>query len=616
MSERNLGQLLDRAVEHAPTGGLTRDLGGEQMLAAGKRRVRQRRTVAAGTGIGALALAAAVWTSVSGSGLLSGPDTSPAGQTTTTTTTSTITTGPVAKDRTIYLRGADGDYMFSDGYTRLGQITLQLQADGSSTAEIEVNGTSAVVDGEKVLAGQITAYRGEQVTILTVPLPDDQVRRASMLGTGEAISDLYADGDRPMQWWAVLNGPDPSPEAGPPTDVLFTWADRAEALSGAPVDFAAVEERGLLAWSIPSLGQWGMASHDFVSSTPGQLLMTGEEEQMTWAARVPQEARSVWLAAPGSDDEVARADWFVTVGDQVIAGGESSWQVVEGAEVRWADEAGTVSALAGGTVEALGDFAGLTFEVTPELEVTASYQGEELVPSPSSLTSGDVYPYPGVDGADLVVLPVGIGDDSVLMTLEPNGGRYLPAVGSIVDSTTLQTESGALRLLKVPSGTFGEEDGHLLAIHHPSTVGAYNTWSLMGGSVVTGSMALDPGLALDLLPGQGWLIYPGGDLGDGTELLGGAIDETVLEWVHPDDPQRVVLVAVLTAGTDAAVVLPDGFELVGTQTHEGPVEGYEVFTATVDRPVDGGTGDFGLDTDGDGALDLEVAPALPWGEMD
>ena len=53
-------------------------------------------------------------------------------------------------------------------------------------------------------------------------------------------------------------------------------------------------------------------------------------------------------------------------------------------------------------------------------------------------------------GADLVVLPVGIGDDSVLMTLEPNGGRYLPAVGSIVDSNTLQTESGALRLLKVP----------------------------------------------------------------------------------------------------------------------------------------------------------------------
>ena len=64
MSEPTLSQLLDRAVHHAPP----MDLRSEELLTAGRTRVRRRRTTAAGGVLGGAALVAAVWAGLGGDG--------------------------------------------------------------------------------------------------------------------------------------------------------------------------------------------------------------------------------------------------------------------------------------------------------------------------------------------------------------------------------------------------------------------------------------------------------------------------------------------------------------------------------------------------------------------
>ena len=59
MSEQ-LRTMLERAVGQAPGSRLT----GDQMVAAGRARVRRRRAVGVGSAVGALALAGAVWLGV------------------------------------------------------------------------------------------------------------------------------------------------------------------------------------------------------------------------------------------------------------------------------------------------------------------------------------------------------------------------------------------------------------------------------------------------------------------------------------------------------------------------------------------------------------------------
>lgn len=611
MPEHDLSQLLDRAVEHAPD----IDLGGEQMLTAGKRRVRQRRTVAGGTAVGALALAAAVWTAASGSGIFATDDVAPAGTTTTTTqATETSATPVVAQDRTITLHGADAVYTFSDGYTTLGKVVLHLRADGTSSAEMAVNGLSSVdapgagLEGVSILGGGATAYRGELVTLVTAPLPQADTRTA-LLGIGEATGGTFTVEDQPMQWWAVLHGPDTSPEAGLPSDLLLVTGDRAELVSGAELHATKVADRDLLVWSAPTHGQWGFTGPESTSSTPGELLVTGTETETTWAAKVPLGARSVRLVASDTGDPVATAEWFVTVGDLQVAGGTSTWQLTEGTVVQWEDASGTPNQLVGDTVGGTGAFAGITVSVSPELELTTTAGGQELVPVPSNNGALHVYAFPGDAAHELVVLPVGMGQGHEVALLERVGTGYLPAAqGQIVAQQDLETASGALRLLKVPTGTFRVDGGDLLAIRPPDSIGAFNTWRLLSDGAEQGFMALDPGLVVALEPDHGWLLYRQEDLGDGSALLGGALGKTLIESVRDTDPETVDLVAVLEAGTDAELMVPEGFRIEATQTHVGPVDGYEVFTATVNRPVDGGPAGaaYGLDTDGDGQVDVPV----------
>ncbi|WP_134772428.1 hypothetical protein [Ornithinimicrobium flavum] len=75
MSEPTLSQLLDRAAHHAPP----MDLRSEDLLAAGRARVRRRRAAGAGGVLGGAALVAAVWAGLGGDGSpLSTPDLQPA----------------------------------------------------------------------------------------------------------------------------------------------------------------------------------------------------------------------------------------------------------------------------------------------------------------------------------------------------------------------------------------------------------------------------------------------------------------------------------------------------------------------------------------------------------
>ena len=617
MSERNLNQLLERAVEHAPSV----DLGGEELLAAGKRRVRQRRTAGAGMAIGGLALAGALWASLGGTGLLGSQDVSPAGQSTSVsaptqadpTQTDAAQTGSVlpAKDLRVALYGAGDDtFAFTDG-TQLESAVLLVSADGTSKVELTVDGATQTVDGIPALGGKAVAYPGDRITIVTFPLPDGSPT-VQVLGVGEAMDGSATMDSRPLGWVAALHGQGADAQAGIPSEVLLAWPDRVEALTGAVVESgrAGQGDTSPLVWSIPSLGQWGLVGPESTASTPGTLLVTGTETSATWAARVPATAKNVRLA-DGAGDLISRATWTVPVGEEIIAGGSTTWELAEGAVAAWDTASGTSTAAPGDVAAGTGAFRGLTFTVSPELQVTTHWAGDVLSPvadrSDDALT---VLPFPGDPAHELVLLPVGIRSDVTLAILELLDGRqYLPAQGAVVADQTLDTASGSLRLLKVPAGTVGGEGGALVALNHGADGSdAVNTWQLLGPATEKGTMVVDPGLVVDLAPGTGWLLYPSGDHGDGSVLRGGIIGQTLVEWVRDTDPETADLVAVLPAGTDAKLVVPAGFRVEATQTHVGPVDGYEVFTATVNRPVDGGPAGaaYGLDTDGDGQVDVSL----------
>ena len=304
MSEPQLTHLLDRAVHHAPP----MHLDGQDLLAAGKGRVRRRRAGAAGLVAGALAVTAAVW------GGLSGGGDGPLGTREIQPATTVFEDGEVV-DATLFVgyRTIDTDQVGHDFTGRLtrgrsGPLTLEVLDGGAVVEEVPAASSSGVgtVPGLEVFEGAsmlVALWREPEGVVTSVPLvgpvdPGGPTGRRSVKIDGERFG--YAVWPRGVEGLVV---PDSV------RDVYLLGEDDVVALSGAEVAsqvLAAGDARALV-WSQPEAGVWGydVPGTDTVledlGGRPAQFAgyVVGEEGRTTAVTVLPEGASAVEVRTEG-----------------------------------------------------------------------------------------------------------------------------------------------------------------------------------------------------------------------------------------------------------------------------------------------------------------------------
>ena len=149
-----------------------------------------------------------------------------------------------------------------------------------------------------------------------------------------------------------------------------------------------------------------------------------------------------------------------------------------------------------------------------------------------------------------------------------------------------------------------------LAVADAEADEAANSWSLLG-STRSASVAFEPSAVATVSPDLGlWLLYPLGSV-DPVLLQVGRVGESLLQLAG-DDPDAVTLAAVLPVGSTARLVGPDVEGGVGASAVHDLGEGVPLQLAvwTVQMPGGGTPTDLGagLDTDGDGTVDVPLTP--------
>lgn len=242
MSDRELSQLLDRAVHHAPP----MHLDGKDVLTAGKGRVRRRRATGAGGALGAAAVVAAVWAGLAGGeGSLTGlPEVQPA--------TTVFEQGEVI-DATLFngFRTIDTEqvaHTFSGRLTRgvTGPLVLEV-SDGGEVAE-RITAESPV-PGLEVFAGEtmpVALWRVPDGVVTSVPLvgPVDLVA-ASGGDPGGPSGRVGTEIDGEQFGYAVYAaGVDGVQVPEEFLDVYLVGRDGASALSGVPLEWVSLSGQG------------------------------------------------------------------------------------------------------------------------------------------------------------------------------------------------------------------------------------------------------------------------------------------------------------------------------------------------------------------------------------
>ncbi len=313
MSERQVSELLDRAVRDAPH----MHLSGNAMLAAGRGRVRRRRAVGAGGVLGAAALVAAVWAGVTGG------DGSLLGTTEIQPATTVWEQGEVV-DATLFsgLQTVDEDQVAHSYEARLtrtagtGPTTLVL-SDGGAVVEEVV--TYRGVPGLEVFAG-------ERMTVALWALPDGVESSVPVVGPvdpgGPAdVKVTEIDGTR-IGWtvWAA-------DVTTPPSEVLdvhLVGVDDVASVAGADLQVERLRagDSRALAWTATGQDLWGYA-------------VEGREPSLA-----PQSLQPLWPSgAVWSDD---RADVGLTL---LPEGADLDGPTDDGSEVDSVDLASRVVVL-------------------------------------------------------------------------------------------------------------------------------------------------------------------------------------------------------------------------------------------------------------------------------
>ena len=238
-------------------------------------------------------------------------------------------------------------------------------------------------------------------------------------------------------------------------------------------------------------------------------------------------------------------------------------------------------------------------------ELVPTWDGVALRESGEDQLGARLFALPEEAGMEVVVLPAGLGPKDTVVPLLRKGDSLDPAPGLLDDGLTQVTPAGPVRAVELEAGMLSE--GARLAVRHSDGgSGAANTWGVLGTST-GGHLVIDPGLVVTV-GGDTWLFYRQGDDSPGTGLRAGLVGKTLLEQARPDDPSRYDLAAVLPGGSEPDLLLGPGARLHSTQSHDGPVEGLQVWTASVSVPDGVSPADAvrGLDHDGDGEPDLRL----------
>ncbi|GAA5166513.1 hypothetical protein [Ornithinimicrobium tianjinense] len=305
MSDPQITDLLDRAVHHAPAMHLDAD----DMLAAGRGRVRRRRATAAGALAGSLAVVAAVWGGLTGgSDLLGTREIQPA---------TTVFEEGETFEATLFdgFQTVDDDQVGHSYDVRLSRTT----ADGAVTLVLSDGGAVVEeVQAESPVPG-LEVFAGERLTVALWVEPEGVVASVPLVGPVDpgGPSDVrHTDVDGQQVAYAVWAG-DVVPMPDAVRDVYLVGHDDVVTLSGRDLETAELRagDEHAVVWSDPSVAVWGYAV------------------TVTWVGLPPQTGLSQFVDGPAM---LASSSWTSedgTVGLSLLPDGAGRVETVDGGDL-------------------------------------------------------------------------------------------------------------------------------------------------------------------------------------------------------------------------------------------------------------------------------------------
>ncbi|ANS78752.1 hypothetical protein SGUI_1356 [Serinicoccus hydrothermalis] len=598
MSEQ-LTQELRRAVGQAPPTHLSTGA----LLAEGRRRVRRRRAVGLGSGVGALALVGSVWLGLGDP--FGPPEVSPAS-----------VVWEVEEPTTLTLVDRDTQ----DG---VSSVVVSRTAT-SSEAVVVVDGEEETITGARTDFGA-ELYAGGRASVLVWQQPGAaegaQVLPAS-LDPGE-IGPVQGPDDL---WYAVLEAPARLPE-----DLLFhgdgsVWTAGGEVADTAVVGDGRVERR---VFSLPDRQLSGVV--DGAELVPPGDAVVGVDQLPWWRggddvdwvlARLPQEADRARLVttAPGRHVGGGPVVDTVQLGDSAFALASRPAQPgsgqVFGPDLQWSADGQEWNDRDGDLVGADG-LAGVDVTGT-DSQLRATRAGVPLVPVPG--LGADVWAW---EDGDEVVLVADVEEKAPMSRLVPvvrwpdaaeDGGPASALAPQLVQERSVVEVDGRELMaahLQLAQDTLADHEdatviGAMVVDSSASRIEAVQVVGAEPGTLETGADD-DLFVAFDGATGL-WVVHRG-DVGralvaDGPRLVGVELGSE--EWD---------LVARLPGdgGDPALVPVDDSMTVqqpIGTVSEVG---GIRWWSLTVQAPGmdDLRDGFEGLDTDGDGETDLPLDLFIP-----
>ena len=597
MSEQ-LSRMLERAVEQAPVSALTSD----GLVAAGRARVRRRRAVGVGAGLGTLAIAGTLWLGLSDGQVLGTPDVIPA---------------------SVAWEAAESE-----------QVTLVEREAPDGVSSVVVTGTAegteatVVVEGqEETVPGTTTGFGAQlfttdQLTVLVWDQPTG-VDGVQMVPAHDGFGEWGPARDDDDLWYALLQQP-----VDEPRDLLFhdgaaVWTASGAVAEVVPIGDGRVEREVFV---IPELELAGVVDEGIQLIAQGDALIGSESlpwwrggGDLEWVlARLPQEAAQARLVSQAPGQHVDGDP----VADTVEIGG-SAWALLSrgpvgvgqgsryAPDVQWSADGQQWQDREGASVDLLGldglDFArdgdsvrasrsGAVLEELPGMgegvwawedaggvvvlaEVTDLHPTAELAP---------VVAYPG--------LVTGTGASAL------SSAAYLVSEGGMVD--VAGEELPAVRV--TPSDEREEVVGVLLV----NSLVSDESVRVLGGRDASPELPISEGVTVSAASGvELWATFTDADrpaVLDGPGLVAVA-----------GEGETWSLVARLPAGGAHPAVVPadEGMTVQQPLGEVTEVGGIRWWSLTLQAP---GMDDLraqleGLDTDGDGEVDLPLDLLLPEG---
>ncbi|WP_298748934.1 hypothetical protein [uncultured Serinicoccus sp.] len=587
MSEE-LSTLLERAVRDAPGARVT----GEQMVMAGRTRVRRRRAVGVGSAVGGLALAGILWAGL-GAGPLGPPEVSPASLTWEIDDGETLT----LLDRT------------SEGGVSSAVVT---RTPAGPTATLVVDGREESVVGQRTSFGA-QAFVGSEVTVLVWDQPAgvDSVEVVPVQEDSGEMGPARSDDDL---WYAVLPEPD-----RPPRDLLFSDSRSVWTASGQVVETRMVEDgpvRKRVFW-LEDRGLAGVLDQGVTILDPGWSVV-GDQPRPWWRgggsvewvlARLPQEATRARLVstAPGQHLSGEPVVDTVALGDSTYALAAREYsEVGEGSQyapdLQWSVDGESWRDRDAGTVDPAG-LGGIDLHRSGA-DVWASRDGRRLQEIPD--VGDGLWAWRDLDGG--VVLVSDTTETQPTADLHPVVRWTSMDARPVSVAPQLVTDEGELELADdlLPALRLDLDGEELVGALTVDPLADEPTVRVLGGSPSDPALPDLGGVQVSAAVGvELWAVWA-----DAESPV--VVDGPGLRATRTEDDMWS-LVARLPEGAADPVLVPADDSLtvqqpLGEVTESGGVRWWSL---PVQVPGRGDLRDAfaGLDTDGDGSVDLPFTDA-------